>query len=105
MFARLSGRLSCVSCKATFHSVFPQLQPKVDMICDHCHSPLQRRSDAKQVEIRIQEFQAKTAPAITLLEENQIPVVRINGIGSPSTVFERIQKVLQTRKNESTEAQ
>ena len=91
---RLSGRLSCRSCKATYHRFFQKLQPQKHMICDRCQSPLQIRSD--NFETRIEEFKSKTAPAIKYLENSLVPFYKISGTGEPQEIFERIQQRLSS---------
>lgn len=89
---RLSGRLSCVGCKATYHQFFPKLQPKVSMVCDLCEDALQIRSD--NFETRIQEFKSKTYPAIEHLDGSRVPLYKVSGLGEPDEIFERIQSIL-----------
>ena len=42
---RALGRIICPNCKKTYNIYFDNLKPKVDNICDECHSKLEKRID------------------------------------------------------------
>ena len=61
---RLSGRLTCVHCGATYHVVSEP--PKIAGICDNCGNRLEVRPDdlPNRVRTRLQVYQERTAPLI-----------------------------------------
>ncbi len=61
---RLTGRLICPSCGATYHRVFNP--PKDEGVCDVCGSQLTQRSDdtPEAVERRLSIYYEQTAPVL-----------------------------------------
>ncbi|MGA7670276.1 MAG: adenylate kinase [Nitrolancea sp.] len=62
---RLTGRLICPSCGATYHRVFNA--PKDEDVCDVCGSKLTQRSDdtPEAVERRLSIYYEQTAPVLS----------------------------------------
>lgn len=65
LMARLTGRLICSNCGATYHRVFNP--PKVHNVCDVCGSALAQRSDdtPEAVERRLAIYYDQTAPILS----------------------------------------
>jgi adenylate kinase len=61
---RLSGRLGCTKCGATYHSV--EKPPSREGLCDVCNSPIVVRSDDQPETIRerLRVFRESTAPVV-----------------------------------------
>ena len=57
--ARLSGRRTCSSCKAVFHTV--TRRSKIEGICDHCGGSLIQREDDRPESIRVRMEAMKRA--------------------------------------------
>lgn len=64
LMERLTGRLVCPNCGATYHRRFNP--PKVDGVCDVCGSTLTQRSDdtPEAVERRLSIYYEQTAPVL-----------------------------------------
>ncbi|MCB1107434.1 MAG: adenylate kinase [Chlamydiia bacterium] len=76
---RLSKRLVCSGCSSPFH--LKHSPPKVEGICDHCHSPLVQRNDDKEevIQKRLSIYHEQTAPLITYyLKEQNLNTVSCN---------------------------
>ena len=61
---RLSGRLSCPKCGANYH--VRNIPPKVNEICDHCHTKLVQRTDDRPETIRhrLEVYERETSPLL-----------------------------------------
>lgn len=61
---RLFGRLSCPKCGANYH--LRNIPPRIQGICDHCHTPLVERADDKPETIRhrLEVYEKETAPLL-----------------------------------------
>ncbi|MFB6105170.1 MAG: adenylate kinase family protein [Halobacteriaceae archaeon] len=99
---RLSGRRECTECGATYHVDFdPPAEPGT---CDECGGELYQRDDDKPAAIkrRLEVYHEETEPLIAHYEdETDIPVVTVDGEGSPDAVFDRIQDVVETQLSET----
>ena len=62
LIARITGRLSCGSCGATYHETTSP--PSRTDICDHCDQPLRKRPDDNEdsLRVRLLEYYRQTAP-------------------------------------------
>ncbi|KPK33059.1 MAG: adenylate kinase [Chlamydiae bacterium SM23_39] len=70
LIERITGRLVCKKCQATFHKTF--YPPKKEGICDLCQGELYQRNDDK-VEVvnkRLLEYENKTKPLIEFYKKN-----------------------------------
>ena len=94
---RLTERRVCKSCNSVFHLEFNP--PKVAGKCDKCGSDLIQRSDdtEKVVRERLRVYKEKTLPLTRYYYDKQI-LVRIDGQGEISGVYERILKALRSHK-------
>ncbi|HVB63101.1 MAG TPA: adenylate kinase [Nitrolancea sp.] len=87
LLERLTGRLVCPNCGATFHREFNP--PRIENVCDVCGSQLTQRSDdtPEAVERRLSIYYVQTAPVLDyyraaglLLDvDGDRPIVEITG--------------------------
>lgn len=93
LVGRLSGRLSCTKCGASYHK--EAQPPKVAGVCDKCGAALITRPDdaPENVRQRLVEYETKTS-LLTAYYEKQGVVRRIDGVGSIAEIEARITKVL-----------
>jgi len=86
---RLSGRRSCPNCQAVYHLEFSP--PQKPDLCDQCGGRLIQRSDDQPETIRkrLEVYRSQTVPLIRFYEEQGL-LIRIDGLGFPETVFQRI---------------
>jgi len=89
---RITGRLSC-ECGRSYHRTDDP--PKTDGVCDECGGTLFIRPDdePEKVSVRMDEYRGQTAPLIEYFEKRGI-LERIDGVGSPDDIAERIDAVL-----------
>jgi adenylate kinase len=97
LVSRLSGRLVCSNCGASYHEV--SKPPKVNGVCDICGGAVIKRDDdkAEVVEARLETFEASTKP----VENFYKGVGRLNEVdaeGPEDVVFDRIMKALGRAK-------
>jgi adenylate kinase len=93
LVARLSGRLVCSNCGASYHE--QSKLPKQQGICDLCGGVVAKRADDKPevVEHRLDTFLASTKPVAEYYQSlGRLKVVQAEG--SESQVFERILKAI-----------
>lgn len=90
---RLTGRLVCKKCGATFHEKFNK--PKQEGICDICGGELYTRDDDKveTVKNRLDVYKKQTQPLIDYYAQKGI-LKTINGEADTDMVFARICEVL-----------
>mgnify|MGYP003940416791 FL=1 len=90
---RLTGRLVCKKCGATFHEKFNK--PKQEGICDICGGELYTRDDNKveTVKNRLYVYKNQTQPLIDYYAQKGI-LKTINGEADTDMVFARICEVL-----------
>ena len=64
LLQRLTARLTCRQCKASFNKIFAQ--PKTEGVCDHCGGELFQRSDdsLETAQNRLKVYDEQTAPLI-----------------------------------------
>lgn len=86
---RLSGRLVCSGCGASFHEV--NKPPRVKDVCDVCGGGLIRRKDdsPEVIKHRLATFRASTAPVEAYYQARGV-LVEINAEGREDEVFMRI---------------
>lgn len=86
---RITGRLTCGSCGAVYHSRYRR--PRTDGVCDRCGGLLQARSDdtREAVEARLRVYHEQTAPLIARYEKTGL-MRTIDGRGTPDEVYGRI---------------
>jgi adenylate kinase len=93
LIQRLTARLVCRSCGATFNKLFspPQQAGK----CDPCGGELYQRDDDSlaTAQGRLRVFAEQTAPLIPYYEQRGL-LVRINGGADKADAFRELQQVL-----------
>lgn len=91
---RLSGRIICRSCGATYHKVYNP--PSVDGVCDNCgsHDFYQREDDKpEKVRHRINLQMESIKPILAFYEEKNI-LNRISGENPIEVVYREIRNIL-----------
>jgi adenylate kinase len=86
--ARLSGRRTCLKCKAVFHThARPPARPG---LCDHCGSTLHQREDDRpeSIRVRMQAYERSTA-LLTGFYRTRGLLVSVIAEGSPEQIFSR----------------
>jgi len=78
LIERLSGRLICPQCGATYHRTFAP--PRVEGQCDQCGAPLVQRSDdtPEAIARRLDTYEQQTAPLLEYYRERGL-VIDIDG--------------------------
>ncbi len=93
LIERLSGRLSCPKCGASYHVKFTP--PKTDNVCDNCGAALITRADDKPEAIaqRLREYHDKTAPLVAYYQRAGV-LKTIDGVGELEVVLDRLVRAL-----------
>ena len=70
LIQRLTARLICRQCKASFNKIFAK--PAVEGVCDHCGGELYQRSDdsLETAQNRLKVYDEQTAPLIEFYTQN-----------------------------------
>ncbi len=91
---RLTGRLVCKKCGATYNSKFNK--PKNNDICDVCDGPLYTRDDDKEetVKNRLEVYKRQTQPLIEYYDKKGI-LTTVKGELEPEEVFVKICEALE----------
>lgn len=91
---RLSGRLECKACGASFHKV--HRKPEVDGVCDNCGGVLRTREDDKPevIKQRLATYFEQTEPLIGFYKEKGILKVAEGKDGIEATTQE-VLRVLE----------
>ncbi|MBS4762404.1 adenylate kinase [Carnobacteriaceae bacterium zg-ZUI252] len=93
--ARLTGRIICRGCGATYHKL--NNPPKVEGVCDKCgsHEFYQREDDKPEtVENRIQINLKQAQPLLDYYAEKQV-LFNVNGEDDIAVVFEEVKKIIE----------
>jgi adenylate kinase len=96
LIERLSGRLVCQQCGATYHRTFnPPRQPG---ICDRCGGPLIQRSDdtPEAIARRLDIYEEQTAPLLEYYRQRSL-LIDIDGDRSIAEVSQSILAALAPR--------
>ena len=96
IIARLSGRHTCLKCRAVFHD---ETRPsKTPGICDQCRSILAQREDDRpdSVRVRMQVYQQSTAPLADFYRKQGL-LISIAAQGTPEEIFDRTLEALSFR--------
>ena len=93
LIERISGRLICGNCGASYHRIFNQ--PKKEGICDICGDEVYQRSDDKEesVQNRLNVYKMQTQPLIDYYLKKGI-LVTLDGNKDIDEVLEDIKAVL-----------
>ena len=92
---RVSGRRVCVSCGQAYHLRYSP--PPPDGNCGNCgKNTIEHRSDDSEevVAARFEEYTQKTAPVLAYYEKAGL-VTKVDGMGGPAVVEERITEVMK----------
>lgn len=92
--ARLSGRRTCVGCKAVYH--IETKRPKITDRCDSCGCDLVQREDDRpeSVRVRMNAYLHSTAPLIEFYQPRGL-LVSVDAHGQPWEIFERTMRGLK----------
>ena len=92
---RVSGRLVCRQCGASFHKEFRP--PKQEGVCDNCGGELYQRADDNEVTVRerLAVYDTSTKPLIDYYKVSG-RYYEINGDQSMDKVFADVQAALKT---------
>jgi adenylate kinase len=90
---RLAGRLTCLSCGASFH--IKNLPPKVAGICDNCGAELVQRQDdnPESIKQRLKVYQDLTSPVIEFFRPLGL-VTEIDAAGAPNEVYAKLKALI-----------
>ncbi len=71
---RTLGRMICPNCGKSYNEYYPNLQPKVESICDKCQSPLEKRHDDTEEAFNslFDVFIKQTMPILNYYEKQNI---------------------------------
>lgn len=96
LIERLSGRLVCQQCGATYHRVFNP--PRQEGICDRCGGPLIQRSDdtPEAIARRLDIYEEQTAPLLEYYRQRGL-LVDIDGDRPIEEVSQSILAALVSR--------
>jgi adenylate kinase len=91
LIRRVSSRTVCESCQTPYTNLEPGTP------CPKCGGKLVRRIDdePEAVRNRLVVYRAQTAPVITWYEQAHMPLVRIDGMGTPVVVRDRVLRAIQ----------
>ena len=91
--ARLSGRRTCINCKAVFHVT--ARSPKVADVCDHCGGRLVQREDdhPEAVEVRMLAYENSTRPLVDYYAGHGL-LRTISAEGTPEQIYERTMAII-----------
>jgi adenylate kinase len=90
---RISGRRTCRNCGAMYHLIY---DPPLNIgICNSCQGELYQRDDDAEdtVKMRLEVYAESTRPLLDYYGQQGI-LARIEGIGRPEEIEERILKAL-----------
>jgi adenylate kinase len=88
LVARLTGRLTCVSCGDSYHTIHEP--PQTEGICDRCSNDLEVRPDdhPERIRTRFHLYQERTAPLVGWYEQRGL-LHHIEASGTQDAVFVR----------------
>ena len=90
---RMSGRRACLSCGATYHTVFAP--PKAEGVCDRCGGERTIRDDDRPetVNKRLGVYHQQTQPLIDFYQDKGC-LVQVDGTKDVEEVFQNIRAIL-----------
>lgn len=98
LMERLTGRIICSNCGATYHKLFNP--PKVEDTCDQCGGKefYQREDDKPEtVKRRIEVNENLTNDLLNYYSDRNL-IITINGLGTPDEVFEEVKEKIDELK-------
>lgn len=95
--ARLSGRRTCVNCKAVYHVT--GMPPKVENICDACGKALIQREDDRPeaIRIRMAAYQESTSPLTNYYKARKL-LISVSAAGTPEEICGRAVTALESAR-------
>jgi adenylate kinase len=86
--ARLSGRRTCLGCKAVYHTT--TRPPRVEGVCDQCRGRLVQRADDRpeSIRIRMHAYEESTRPVAEYYTRAG-KLVTIPASGTPEEILQR----------------
>lgn len=92
---RIVGRVSCPNCGDVYNTMIDTMNPKVDMICDSCHSSLTRRKDDNDetFNVRFDTYLKETEPLIEYYQNKGV-LYQVDSSKNPEEVYEDIKKII-----------
>ncbi len=93
LIKRLTGRMICKKCGASYHVEFKQ--PETDNICDVCGSELVQRPDdaLEKVQVRLDVYAKETRELINHYQKME-KLVSVDGVGSIEEITARLDGVM-----------
>jgi adenylate kinase len=90
---RLSGRRVCKECGANYHVDSP---PRQNWTCDRCGGEVVQREDDTEEAIyrRLELYEQETGPLIDFYDDQGF-LVRVDGVGTPDEVFDRVMRSVE----------
>lgn len=97
LLLRMSGRVSCATCKAVYNTKFNP--PASMVVCDKCGGELLQRSDDKEetVKKRLKVYKEQTEPLLDYYKK-QSALINLDGKRDAQEVFKNVQVVLEKIK-------
>lgn len=94
---RSLSRMICTACGASYNKEIPELNPRIDGICDKCGHVLETRSDDKE-DTFIQRFDTYLKETKPLIEYYRslgiLRELKINATDRAKDVFEKIKQII-----------
>jgi adenylate kinase len=96
IIARLSGRRTCLACKAVYHTV--TRPPRIESVCDRCGGELTQREDDRpeSIQTRMRAYEETTRP-LTGYYGRRGKLVRVRASGTPDAILARSLRSLNER--------
>jgi adenylate kinase len=91
---RISGRRTCKSCGAMYHTIFDP--PRNINVCNKCNGELYQRDDDAEdtVKMRLEVYDTQTRPLLDYYQDRGL-LKRIDGIGSLKDVRQRMMAAVE----------
>ena len=93
---RSVGRLNCPNCGRIYNSMYDNMKPQIEGICDSCHAVLSQRADDtyETFKKRYQTYLDSTIPLIDYYEEKG-NLYHVDSSKDKDTVFKSIVEILE----------
>ena len=93
---RIAGRLSCSKCGRVYNSLFEEMKPKNDSLCDDCNFPLTKREDdnAETYAIRYQTYIKETQPLINYYDKKGV-LYTVDGTLTKEEILDEVEKIIR----------
>jgi adenylate kinase len=101
IIARLSGRRTCVQCKAVFH--ITTRPPRVADRCDNCGGALIQREDDRpdSIRVRMAAYEQSTAPLTEYYRQRRL-LIPVAATGTPEEILQRSLAALRSHATVAT---